>query len=101
MAAVGRVLPVAIRQRPASKRRSTLRFERSLLAAKLTFTVNAMSIEQASLPALFWLRCAQRCLKTAEALRLRSSHVDESKLLQRGHAVVQPDLFNNLAVFEP
>lgn len=36
-----------------------------------------------------------------ETRRLQSRHRDKSKLLQRGHAVVEPDLFDNFAVLQP
>lgn len=44
---------------------------------------------------------AQRRLRTAKTRRCRSRYLDEPKLLERGHAVVQPDFLDDLAVFEP
>jgi hypothetical protein len=51
---LGRIRPIAGRHKPASGSDDQhYRFERPLFAAKLTFTVSAMSIEH-SPPSLFW-----------------------------------------------
>ncbi|CAD6514507.1 hypothetical protein LMG24235_00934 [Paraburkholderia sabiae] len=46
------------------------------------------------------VRCAPRCTGTAKSRCLRLCDLDESELLQRSHAVIQSDLFDNPAVFE-